>query len=763
MGNNLVIVESPAKAKTIQGFLGKDFVVKSSFGHIRDLPSKGMSIDIANGFTPIYEIPTDKKKVVSELKKLSKSTEVWLATDEDREGEAIAWHLSSVLSLDPKKTKRIVFHEITKTAIEGAVKKPRTIDLNLVNAQQARRVLDRIVGYELSPVLWKKIKTGLSAGRVQSVAVRLIVEREREITDWKAQKNYKVTATFFGKNSKDDHFQSELNKKLDTKQEVLKFFNAIKDSTFSVEDIESKQGVRQPSPPFTTSSLQQEAARKLGFSVSRTMQVAQRLYESGDITYMRTDSTLLSNQALSSAESYIKSKFSDKYYRHVQYKTKNSSAQESHEAIRPTDFYKQISNSSDESQKKLYRLIWQRAVASQMAPARIKKSDLIINISGNKEKFITQGEIVEFKGFLEIYNDKINDKILPNLSKGDYLDYSIVEATETLSKSPPRYSEASLVKKLESLGIGRPSTYAPTISTIQQRGYVEKSNLEGENVKIEKITLSKDKKIDEGFSETTVGADKNKLLPTAIAFVTTDFLLKNFKDIVDYKFTAGIEEEFDKIASGKDDWVKIIEQFYGDFHSQIINSENISRKEASQARLIGIDPTTNKNIYARYGKFGPMLQKGENEDEQKPDFAPLPDNFTLENVTLEAALKSFELPRNLGKSKSGEEIISNIGRFGPYIKVGTKFISIKPLDPHTISLDQALEIIKEQETKDKDKYIKIFDDNLKIVNGMYGPYITDGKTNAKIPKDTDPKKITKKEALELIKNSPVKKRRRFRK
>lgn len=757
MSRNLVIVESPAKAKTIQGFLGNDFIVQSSFGHIRDLPSKGMSIDIDNGFKPIYEIPSDKKKIVSELKKLSKKTEVWLATDEDREGEAIAWHLANVLSLDPKKSKRIVFHEITKTAISHAIDNPRTIDLNLVNAQQARRVLDRIVGYELSPVLWKKIKTGLSAGRVQSVAVRLIVEREREITDWTSEKKFKVSSTFL--NSAGDKIEADLNDKLNDAEEVTEFLNAISSSTFKVSSVESKKGTRQPSPPFTTSSLQQEAARKLGYSVSKTMLVAQKLYESGEITYMRTDSTLLSNQALKGAEEYIKSNFSPNYHRFVQYKTKNSSAQESHEAIRPTNFTKTSINTSDENLNKLYRLIWQRTVASQMSPAVIDKTEVKIDISDNEKYFIGVGEILTFKGFLEIYNDKVNNKILPNISVGEILTFEEINATENLSKSPARYSEASLVKKLESLGIGRPSTYAPTISTIQRRGYVEKTNLVGQEVNINKITLKPDKSISQYNEKVTIGADKNKLVPTAIAYVTTDFLIKHFKNIVSYKFTADIEEEFDKIATGKDDWVKIIDDFYKNFHPLIKDSENISRKDASQARLIGVDPKTNKNIYARYGKFGPMLQKGENEDDEKPDFAPLPNGSTLETVDLTMALKSFELPRTVGKTPDNEEIIANIGRFGPYIKIGNQFISIKPLDPHSITLSEALKAYEDKKSKDQAKNIKIFNDDLKILNGPYGPYITNGKKNARIPKSLDATKINEKEAKELLDKAPDKKRR----
>ncbi len=765
MSQNLVIVESPAKAKTIQGFLGKDFLVKSSFGHIRDLPSKGLNIDIENKFKPIYQVPTDKKKVVSELKKLAKSSEVWLASDEDREGEAIAWHLAEILSLDTKKAKRIVFHEITKSAILKAIETPRSIDLNLVDAQQARRVLDRLVGYELSPVLWKKIKTGLSAGRVQSVAVRLIVEREREIIDWKSNPSFKIIGIFKGDSG--EIFEAELSIKPETKDEVIDVFNRIKDEGFFIESIISKKGTRQPSPPFTTSSLQQEAARKLGYSVSRTMVIAQRLYESGKITYMRTDSTLLSGQALNDAEKYIKTKFSDKYYRHTQYKTKNSSAQESHEAIRPTNFNNENLNDSDDNLNKLYRLIWQRTVASQMAPAIVKKTELRINITNNDLHFIASGEVIEFKGFLEVYNDKNNDKILPNLTEKNKISAINLTATENFSKSPARYSEASLVKKLESLGIGRPSTYAPTISNIQQRGYVEKSNLQGQSLEIQKISLDFDNinEIIEKSEVITVGADKNKLIPTPIANVTTDFLVKNFSDVISYKFTAQIEEEFDKIATGKENWFDTIDYFYKTFHPLIEKSEQISRKEASQARIVGIDPKSKKNIYARFGKYGPMLQKGENEDEEKPLFASLPDSTTIETVKLEDALKMFELPKIIGKTKDGDEIIANIGRFGPYIKIKNQFISIKPLDPHSITEEEALELFDNKVSSDKAKNLKSFSNNIKIIDGPYGPYLTDGKKNVKIAKDTDPLTITEEEAIKLIEKSPAKKKfqRKFKK
>lgn len=756
MAKNLVIVESPAKAKTIEKFLGADYSVKSSFGHIRDLPKKGLNIDIAKGFEPTYAVSTDKKKVVAELKKAAKGAEVWLASDEDREGEAIAWHLCHALGLKPESTKRIVFHEITKTAIDNAVKNPRTVDINLVNAQQARRILDRLVGYELSPVLWKKVGPGLSAGRVQSVAVRLIVEREREIKAFEAASNYKVTAVF--KTEKDD-LPAELDSRLDDIETAEKFLEACKDATFSVKSINKKPGTRNPGVPFTTSSLQQEAARRLGFSVRQTMSVAQRLYESGLITYMRTDSTTLSGLAIKAAEDYILGEFGAKYYHRRQFKTKNSSAQEAHEAIRPTDFRK-LSAGADAQQKKLYELIWRRALSSQMAPAQIDRTEIAIAISGQQQTFVAKGEVLKFDGFLKVYGGGKDDVILPDLKDGQALQAAAITATETFSKPPARYSEASLVKKLEDLGIGRPSTYAPTISTIQTRGYVEKGDLEGEEREIQSLVLEGNT-IQNKTDKVITGADRNKLLPTHTADITTDFLVKYFSSIVDFDFTAKVEAEFDTIADGQEDWVKMLKDFYGDFHPLIDASADVSRQETSQARTLGLDPKTQRPIIARYGRYGPMLQMGETESEDKPQFAPLPAGAKVDTVTLEQALEMFKLPRLVGQTADGKDIKANIGRFGPYIQVDKTYVSIKPLDPMSITLAEARDLFAAKLKKDAEKHIASFDGGIQILNGPYGPYITDGKKNARIPKETDPKTITETQAKEMLEKAPAKGKRTF--
>lgn len=754
-GKNLVIVESPAKAKTIGKFLGKDFVVKSSFGHIRDLPKKGLNIDIANGFEPTYEISPDKKQVVAELREAAKGAEVWLASDEDREGEAIAWHLATALKLDPAKTKRIVFHEITKQAIEHAVANPRTVDLNLVNAQQARRVLDRLVGYELSPVLWKKVRAGLSAGRVQSVAVRLIVEREREIKEHQAESSYKISAIF----TVDGHeLKADLADKIPLKDDARKFLESCVSATFTVENIEQKPGSRNPGAPFTTSTMQQEAARRLGFSVKQTMTLAQRLYEEGHITYMRTDSTILSSFALKAAEDFIKKNYGDNYHQLRQYKTKNESAQEAHEAIRPTDFTK-LEAGSDEQQRKLYQLIWQRAIASQMAPAATEKTEVTIGISTRGEKLLAKGEILKFDGFLKVYGGGKDDTLLPPVQTGQQLPLASMTATETFSRPPARYSEAMLVKTLEELGIGRPSTYAPTISTIQTRGYVEKKDLEGVERTVQTITLAGDQITEETTTEVT-GADRGKLVPTAIAEVTTDFLVKYFPRIVDYDFTATVEKEFDLIEEGKEEWRKVISEFYyQDFHPLIEKSEEATRAEVSQARELGIDPKTGKPIYARFGRFGPMLQRGETESDEKPTFAPLPADTTIDTVTLEQALKMFELPRIVGTTEDGKEIKANIGRFGPYIQVEKTFVSIKPKSPFEITEAEARELYKAKLEQEANKYIQVFDSGIQVVNGPYGPYITDGKKNAKIPEGKDPKTLTEEECKKLLEEAPAKGRR----
>jgi DNA topoisomerase-1 len=753
MAKNLVIVESPAKARTIEKFLGKDYVVKSSFGHIRDLPKKGLNIDIEANFEPNYEVSAEKKKVVSELRKASAGSEVWLASDEDREGEAIAWHLAQALKLDPAKTKRIVFHEITKPAIEEAIKNPRHIDIKLVDAQQARRVLDRLVGYELSPVLWKKVRTGLSAGRVQSVAVRLIVEREREINDFAAESSFKIKASFSDEDGTE--FEAELQNKLANVEAAKDWLEGTLGTSFKVANIRQKPGSRNPSAPFTTSTLQQEASRRLGYSVRQTMTVAQRLYESGFITYMRTDSTILSGLAIKAAEDYIVKNYGQQYHNRRQYQTKNQSAQEAHEAIRPTDF-NHLSLGADESQKKLYQLIWQRALASQMAEAKLERTEVDISISSQPDLFVAKGEILRFDGFMKVYGGGKDDTLLPNLEKNQSLNLSSMKATETFSRPPARYSEATLVRKLEELGIGRPSTYAPTISTIQTRGYVEKSDLEGKEREFTEL-ISDGKAIQETKQTVITGADKNKLLPTPIADVTTDFIVKYFPSIVNYDFTARVEADFDEIADGKQVWNKMIGNFYKDFHPMVVKSEDVPRSEVSQARLLGNDPKNDEPIYARFGRYGPMLLKGHIEDEtKKPVFAPMPSGTTIDTVTLDQALEMFKLPRLIGKTADGEEIKANIGRFGPYVQVGKTFLSIKPLDPRTITEAESLELYEQKLEKDAAKNIKEFDSGIKILNGPYGPYITDGKKNARIAKDQDPKKLTEVEAKALLDAAPKK-------
>jgi DNA topoisomerase-1 len=754
MAKNLVIVESPAKAKTIEQYLGSDFVVKSSFGHIRDLPKKGLNIDIEHDFAPTYDIPADKKKVVSQLKTAAKGKDVWLASDEDREGEAIAWHLCHALGLKPSETKRIVFHEITKSAIEKAVKNPRTVDEKLVDAQQARRILDRLVGYELSPVLWKKVRPGLSAGRVQSVAVRLIVEREREIKDHLSAADYKIMADFHtGKTA----LPAELSERMPDTKAAEKLLDDCKKAVFKVTSVEQKPGTRSPAPPFTTSTLQQEASRKLSFSVKQTMTLAQRLYESGHITYMRTDSTTLSGQAIKASENYIKKEFGDKYHQVRQYKTKDTSAQEAHEAIRPTSFTKQ-SAGADEQQKKLYALIWRRALASQMAAAEVDRTDVIISISTRKERFEAKGEVLRFDGFFKVYGGGKDDVILPDLEIGQELKLDLMQATETFNKPPARYSEASLVRKLEELGIGRPSTYAPTISTIQTRGYVERADLEGEQREITVLEM-KDSNIEKRRETQNFGADRGKLVPTPLADVTTDFLVKNFKDIIDYDFTAKVEGDFDGIAEGKEAWQRMIKDFYTGFHPLVKDADNVSREESTQTRQLGSDPTSGKPIMARYGRYGPMLQRGETESEEKPDFAPMPDGTTIEDVTIEQALEMFKLPRTVGKTEDGQEIKANIGRFGPYVQVGKLFVSIKPLDPMKISLEEALEFYEKKLEQERNKYIQKFAGGINVVNGPYGPYITDGKKNVRLAKSVDPIKLTEVEAKELLQKAPAKKKR----
>ncbi len=756
MAKNLVIVESPAKAKTIEQYLGKDYTVKSSYGHIRDLPKKGLNIDIEHNFEPTYEISPDKKKTVAELKKDAKTMEVWLASDEDREGEAIAWHLTQALGLDPATTKRIVFHEITKTAIEHAVKNPRTVDIKLVDAQQARRVLDRLVGYELSPVLWKKVRTGLSAGRVQSVAVRLIVEREREIKEFEPLGSYKVIAVF---DAKGTGLPAELTAKLKDKAAAKEFLEAAAGDDFTISDVSKKPGSRSPGAPFTTSSLQQEASRRLGYSVRQTMTLAQRLYENGHITYMRTDSTNLSDLALNAAQTYITKEFGANYHNRKQYATKVAGAQEAHEAIRPTDFNKTAAG-GDDQQKRLYQLIWQRALASQMASASFDRTEVTITMKKRPETFLAKGEVLLFDGFMKVYGGTKDDVILPAVKTGDALTLKELKATETFSRPPARYSEAALVKKLEELGIGRPSTFAPTISTIQTRGYIEKKDLEGKPRNSTTLTLEKGS-VTEVTTEEITGADKNKLVPTPIADMTTDFLMKYFESILDYDFTANVEQDFDNIADGKDDWQKLLARFYSHFHPLVEKSESASRQEAAQARELGKDPKSGRPLYARFGRYGPMLQIGEAEDEEKPIFAPMPEGVELDDVTFEQALEMFKLPRTVGKTEDGQDIKANIGRFGPYIQVAKIFVSIKGQDPMTITEAEARTLYAEKLKKEAEKHIATFG-KIQILNGPYGPYVTDGKKNARIAKETDPKSLTEADAKELLAKAPAKgKGRRF--
>lgn len=749
MPKNLVIVESPAKAKTIEKYLGGDFEVLSSMGHIRDLPKSGIGIDIEHKFAPEYAVTPDKTKVVSALRKAAKGKEVWLATDEDREGEAISWHLCEALKLDPKSTKRIVFHEITKPAIEEAVKSPRTVDIQLVDAQQARRVLDRLVGYELSPVLWKKIQTGLSAGRVQSVAVRIIVEREREIENFDQKSDYKVTAIFTSGSG--EELKAELNQRLTTSKEAESFLNSLIGKNFSVKAITQKPSKKTPAPPFTTSTLQQAAASRLGYSVKQTMMLAQRLYEAGHITYMRTDSVNLSQTAISQSINTITKDYGKEYLKSRQYKSKSANAQEAHEAIRPTDFnLKQAGE--DAKQGKLYELIWARALASQMADAQLEKTEIQIATDGVNKLFLSKGEVIVFPGYLKAYqsaNQKEPD-ILPNLKQDESLILQEAIATQTYARPPARYSEASLVKKLEAEGIGRPSTYAPTISTIQARGYVEKSDGIGKTRPIQVYKLDSNK-VKTEIIEENYDTDRSRLMPTDTGTVVTDFLVKYFAKIMDYQFTAGVENEFDQIASGKLQWPKMIESFYQPFHKLVVASEDITRKEANQSRTLGKDPESGKPVIARLGRYGAMIQIGETEDEEKPRFAPMPEGRKIGDVTLEEALKMYELPRVVGKTPKGDEIVATTGRFGPYLKVGSINVSMGDNDPFSITESEANKLVAAHQDKLKKMVIAEFEeDGIRILNGRFGPYITDGKVNVKIPKGDDPSKITLKEAKELI-------------
>jgi DNA topoisomerase-1 len=760
--NNLVIVESPAKAKTIEKFLGRDFKVKSSVGHVRSLPSREGSIDVENDFAPTYEIEPDKKKIINELKKaVAESDTVWLASDEDREGEAIAWHLSEVLGLDPATTKRIVFHEITREALDAAIKNPRAIDLQLVAAQRARQALDYLVGFELSPVLWKKVAPKLSAGRVQSVAVRLIVEREAEITAHVPQSSFKLSADFVL--SDGSKLPAICPRTLTNIAEVREILQSYIGATFRIANIEKKDGTRNPSPPFTTSTLQQAASNRLGFSPRTTMQLAQRLYEAGHITYMRTDSLNLSGQALGAMTEYVTGKFGAKYHQIRTFKAKTSGAQEAHEAIRPTDFTKEFAG-ADERQQRLYNLIWRRTLASQMASAKIEKTVVTIEPNstiGNtpdKAALEAKGEVVVFDGYLRVMGRSSDDVLLPPLAIDDELALERAEAIEQLSRGPARYTEASLVKKLEEMGIGRPSTYATTLGTIETRGYVERGDVDGVEKPVQHLLLQ-NAQITETTDTIEYGKDRGKLLPTDRGKVVTDFLVKYFAAIIDYDFTKQMEERLDAVASGQRGRVDILRDFYDLFHPLIEKSNSVSRAEANQARLIGHDPNDNQPIYARFGRFGPMLQKGEQSDDPKPKFAPMPSGAGLDTVTLGQALAMFKLPRVVGTTEDDQEITAGIGRFGPYIKVGTTFVSIKPLDPTTIDEAKARELYVDKMAAEAAKNIADFGGGLKVLNGRYGPYVTDGTKNAKVPRDIDPLAITAERAQEILDVTPVRKRR----
>jgi DNA topoisomerase-1 len=765
MEKNLVIVESPAKAKTIGKFLGEEYRVLSSYGHIRDLKDKDLGVDVNNHFKPDYIVSPDKAELVKNLKKAAKGVQmVWLASDEDREGEAIAWHLYTVLGLTEKDSKRIVFHEITKNAILNAIEHPRNIDLNLVDAQQARRVLDRIVGFELSPILWKKIMPSLSAGRVQSVAVRLIVEREREINRFQSEAYFRVLAQFLLPDGK-SIIKAELNRRFKTEAEAQAFLESIKDAIFTIEEITTRPGKKSPAPPFTTSTLQQEASRKIGFSVSQTMSIAQKLYEAGWITYMRTDSLNLSALALNASQKEIQDEFGKEYVKIRQYHTKIKGAQEAHEAIRPTYMNNRMIKASAQEQR-LYKLIWERTIASQMADAELERTTVCIGISGNAgDKFHVQGEVITFDGFLRVYLEDTDDEntennmevILPPMQLNEWLNLLEANAAERLTQKPPRYTEASLVRKLEELGIGRPSTYAPTISTIQQRGYVEKGNKEGEAKSFTTLTL-KNKKISKTVKTETVGADKGKLMPTDSGIVVNDFLIAHFPLVLEYNFTANLEKEFDKIADGEIKWTDTLQHFYDLFHPVVLEVSASKTEHKVGERVLGTDPKTGKPVSVKIGRFGPFVQIGSADDEEKPQFASLAKGQSLQSISLDEALQLFNLPRTVG-TWEGKPVSAAIGRFGPYLKYNNTFTTIpKDYDPYHITIEEAEQLIREKQERDANKRIKSFpeDAKLQVLNGRFGPYIAYEKANYKIPKNINPAELSYDDAMNIIRNAPEK-------
>ncbi|MBE6301553.1 MAG: type I DNA topoisomerase [Parabacteroides distasonis] len=779
MQKNLVIVESPAKAKTIEKFLGKDYKVMSSYGHIRDLKTKEFSIDIDNNYTPQYVIPADKKKLVNELKAEAKvAKQVWLASDEDREGEAISWHLYEVLGLKPDNTKRIVFHEITKNAILHAIETPRDINIDLVNAQQARRVLDRIVGFQLSPVLWRKVKPALSAGRVQSVAVRLIVEREREINDFVSEAAYRVIANFILPDGT-TLLKAELNRRLKDKKEVETFLNSCKEASFTIDDITTKPVKKSPAPPFTTSTLQQEAARKLGYSVSQTMMIAQRLYESGLITYMRTDSVNLSDLALSTAKEAIWDTYGERYYKFRQYHTKSKGAQEAHEAIRPT-YISNVEAGATAQEKRLYELIRKRTIASQMADAELERTTISVGISGTTERFVAVGEVIRFDGFLQVYKESSDDEaekeqengLLPPVNLHEKLSLKDIVATERFTQRPPRYTEASLVRRLEELGIGRPSTYAPTIQTIQNREYVIKGDKEGVERSYSVISLVKGK-VKEVEKTEVVGADRNKLMPTDVGTVVNDFLMEYFPEVMDYNFTASVEKEFDLVAEGELDWTKAIDKFYQMFHPIVEAASAVKTEHKVGERKLGVDPKTGNPVFVKIGRYGPIVQIGvahtEDKEAPKPQFASLMKGQSIDTITLEEALKLFDLPRTIGEYE-GKVMVAAVGRFGPFVRHDGKFISIpKELNPLTITSDEAIALIEGKRKKDEQRFIKKFeeDPDMEILNGRFGPYISYQSANYRLPKTiSKPEELTFEECKKIIEEArekPVGSRRVTRK